>query len=305
MYANEPAVGRPHEDAASRASSRWVNLRAPALAFTLALAAWASPAAAVCAPTSATIDFGSVSLSGAAAAATTIGYTCDRRTRGNSATLAISTSRSMVSGQAQLQFELYRDAAHLQVFPGAPAFVIPVTAPGATGSVTVYGYLLPPPQLVGSGTYTGSLTVTITSSGGRISTAPLTVRATVPWTSCMIQPATLAFGAYDPLSPAPRDATGTITIACNGIAIYQVGLGPGNGPPGSTRLMSRSGGGQLQYELYTDQARSTVWNTTSTVNGLVFLNPAPVQLPVFGRIPAGQVAPAGTYGDVVQSTINF
>jgi spore coat protein U-like protein len=32
---------------------------------------------------------------------------------------------------------------------------------------------------------------------------------------------------------------------------------------------------------------------------------APVALPVYGRIPAGQLVVAGTYGDVVQATINF
>jgi spore coat protein U-like protein len=47
-----------------------------------------------------------------------------------------------------------------------------------------------------------------------------------------------------------------------------------------------------------------VWDTVSLVGGTA-PSTAPIALPVYGRIPPGQLVAAGTYGDVVQATVNF
>lgn len=298
MWANESPVGGPHERAARAAPSGTAPdtaRRALSLAIALSLAAWASPALAVCTPRNATMTFTNYSPFGAGVAATaTIAYTC-RRT--GTATIAISPARTMTSGASTLPFELYTDAARSTAFPGSPALPIPASS----GSVTVYAFLRP--QDVAPGTYTTRLTVTITSDGRRTRTAGLNVTTTFAGT-CSIQPGALAFGAYDPLSTTPADATGTIGIACTRTTRYTVGLGAGNNAAGATRRMAGPGGGLLQYELYSDPARSSPWDAVRTVGGAA-PSIAPVPLVVHGRIPAGQRVPAGDYADVVQSTINF
>ncbi len=65
-----------------------------------------------------------------------------------------------------------------------------------------------------------------------------------------------------------------------------------------------SGAQRLRYELFSDPARTAVWNTTSTVGGTA-TSIQPIPLTVYGRVPAGQGVGVGSYADAVQSTINF
>lgn len=128
------------------------------------------------------------------------------------------------------------------------------------------------------------------------------VTATVV-TNCQIQtPNTLAFGNYDPLSATPTDGSTTFQVRCTKGTSAWVGLNDGlNG----TRFMA-SGTNLLDYELYQDSARTTVWGNTSAT-GVAYnaTNNGWFTLTVYGRIPAGQDVPAGSYLDTVTATINF
>lgn len=300
MWGNESTVGRTSQRATRHPPPARPGgaARPLSLAVGLALAAWGAPASAACRIVSTTpMTFTNFSPLGAEVAATaTLAYVCVGRT--TSATLSISTPRAMTSGGSTLPFELHVDGGRTTVFPGSPALDLAI-AP--FGVVTVYGQL--PPRDVAPGTYTARLTVTLTSNGTQVRTSPLDVSTTFLG-SCEIQPGTLAFGAYDPLSATPRDATATIAISCTRATPYAVALGAGNHAAGAARQMSGPGGGLLRYELYADPARAIVWNATSTVTGTT-PSTAPIPLVVFGRVPAGQLVQAGAYSDVVQSTINF
>lgn len=135
----------------------------------------------------------------------------------------------------------------------------------------------------------------------------LTVQATVLG-ACTISPATLDFGSYDPNVATDRDAQGSIAVQCTGGSVYWIGLGLGANAAGTTRQMAGGTGERLRYELYRDAARGTVWDTT---NGTVFTAPtgtaglSPYAVPVYGRIPAGQIVSTGLFGDSVTMTINF
>ena len=62
----------------------------------------------------------------------------------------------------------------------------------------------------------------------------------------------------------------------------------------------------LSYELYSDAARTTVWNTGA---GLYNPGAAPSKVArnftVYGRVTSNQDVPAGSYNDTVVATVNF
>lgn len=139
---------------------------------------------------------------------------------------------------------------------------------------------------------------------------------------CTVSSTPVAFGPYDALSATPLDGSGQVTVECrrtNTVAFVTT-LGRGGAGSYSPRAMS-SGGNQLQYNLYTNAARTIVFGdgtggtssvqcfTGVTMNGCIGSNPSGqgrrAFLPFYGRIPAGQDVAAGNYLDTVQVTIVF
>jgi spore coat protein U-like protein len=120
---------------------------------------------------------------------------------------------------------------------------------------------------------------------------------------CSLSSAGVAFGAYDPLASAPVESAGTIGINCSPATSYAIALSAGNGTF-DARLL-RSGASALGYNLYTDPARTTVWGdgtgTSMTVSG----SGTGASYPVYGRIPARQNVPAGSYADTITVTVTF
>jgi spore coat protein U-like protein len=117
---------------------------------------------------------------------------------------------------------------------------------------------------------------------------------------------TLNFGTVTGTIATDVDSFTTLSVNCNSGATYSVGLNDGthSTTPGERRL--QSGANYLDYELYSDSGRSSVWtaaNTTGDVDGTG--NNAAQSLTVYGRVPGGQSVPAGTYTDTVTATIEF
>jgi spore coat protein U-like protein len=141
-------------------------------------------------------------------------------------------------------------------------------------------------------------------------TANLAVSATVA-AYCTIADGTLAFGSYDPIvvnagATAHLDKTGSFTVTCTkgGAGIY-VGAGNGANYVSNRRLKSGTSD-YLNYEMYTDLGRTTVWGTTLATGLSVTPNgKTPVSMTVYGRILGGQDQPVGTYTDTVVMTVNF
>jgi len=124
----------------------------------------------------------------------------------------------------------------------------------------------------------------------------------------------MSFGAYDDSSAATTDAATSIVVICsrNGgptptAVVLQVGPSANSGLI-ATRTM-RSGANSMNYNLYRDSGRSQVWGQTSGVDtGSISLTvpnngSANGTLVIYGRIPALQNVPAGTYSDSVQITV--
>lgn len=141
-------------------------------------------------------------------------------------------------------------------------------------------------------------------------TDTITVQATVG-NSCTISGGTLNFGAYDPFAGTANDNTMNLTVRCTQGAATWVGLDNGVNGGGTSRVMV-AGAETLNYELYREAGRSTVWGVNDPLTATTSLGVshtgtgADAAVTVYGRIPAGQTgADAGNYSDTVTATINF
>ena len=116
----------------------------------------------------------------------------------------------------------------------------------------------------------------------------------------------VSFGSYDVFSTVPLASTGTVTYRCWFASSMVVWLGKGNAPTNNPRQLS-SGTGHLDYNLYLDAAHTLIWgdpNPNHYDGGQVFWWQAQT-VTVYGLIPAGQDATAGTYSDTVVVTFQF
>lgn len=113
----------------------------------------------------------------------------------------------------------------------------------------------------------------------------------------------LAFGNYDAVvanAATPKDAAASVDVTCTDGAVG-VTLSAGNGTSfsGGTRHMTQAAN-TLAYELYSDAGRTTAFAAEPvTADGTV------QTLDIFGRIPAAEAAPVGSYTDTVVMTVTF
>lgn len=131
--------------------------------------------------------------------------------------------------------------------------------------------------------------------------------------SCSASSTSMSFGSYDPTSPSPKDSSATISIDCSGlVALFgsvEIQLSPGVSGSATARKMAQ-GSSQLSYNLYTDNARSSIWGNGSggtldivtALNGLLLFGTSAT---AYGRIPARQWVKAGSYSDNVVVTIIY
>jgi spore coat protein U-like protein len=125
----------------------------------------------------------------------------------------------------------------------------------------------------------------------------------------------IAFGAYDPADTnfsSALDGAGSVSVRCTRGTAANVALEQGDNPTsGSTcaaplRQMA-SGSDLLRYDIYSDSGRTTVWgcDPANRVSFTSLASNTAVTLPTYGRIPAGQDVPAGSYADKVVVTVTF
>ena len=115
---------------------------------------------------------------------------------------------------------------------------------------------------------------------------------------------TLAFGAYDPLATAPRDATTTISYRCAASLHPVVSLGAGGGTY-AARVLRGPGGDSLGYGLYTTALRDVVWGNGTSGSVTVAVDVRARQVVVYGRLFAQQDARVGGYADTIIVTFDF
>jgi spore coat protein U-like protein len=117
-------------------------------------------------------------------------------------------------------------------------------------------------------------------------------------------------------NPTATDATGNIQVSCSLIGLisllvsYDILLSPGGSGSYTPREMT-SGTNHLQYNLYTNTARTTVWGDgnsgTATVSDgyLLGIGTTMRNYSIYGALPSSQNMPAGTYADTITVTVNY
>ena len=138
-----------------------------------------------------------------------------------------------------------------------------------------------------------------TSASAAVVTTTFQVQASVN-ALCSVSAVNLTFPAVDPLSSQTDGAT-TVTVNCTKNSSYTVGLTAGTtvGATIAQRKMA-NGADIMNYNLYTDAARSIVWGNSAAAPTWVSGTGAGMQtaqvLNVYGRVASGQTNLAvGTY----------
>lgn len=254
-----------------------------------------------------------------------------------------TTPRTMASGANSLNYNLYTDSAHTQiwgsVFSGSPTGVvdIPLTVNSlllggtASTSVPIYGYLQASQNTTApAGSYTQNLTggqVVLTynynyslgtpgtaascasGSGTSVSgTFGFSPTATVI-NSCQVSTSNINFGSASSLGGVLH-ANGSVSVTCTMSDNYTITLGTGStsGATLTDRRMQGPGGNVAHYELYTSSAYSTIWGDgvsggTGNVTGVG--NATQQTHTVYGQVQAQTTPALGSYTDAVIVTVNY
>lgn len=122
-------------------------------------------------------------------------------------------------------------------------------------------------------------------------------------TNCTINPQSVNFGQYDPLSISASDTAATISITCDVETPFEIALGPGAGSY-SARTMT-GGADAMVYNLYIDPQRATVWGDGSGGSSTVSAVSAQADFTVYARAPARQNLTPGLYADTIMVTVTY
>jgi len=119
----------------------------------------------------------------------------------------------------------------------------------------------------------------------------------------------MTFPRYDPNQTLPSDATAAIEVAClngRGYTIYPQLSG---NAIGSQPRMASGGGFTLNYNVYTENTHTAVWDNANRLSGTGIDLFTPTIFTVYGRVPAFQASTDGSrdaiYNDVIVATVEF
>jgi spore coat protein U-like protein len=125
---------------------------------------------------------------------------------------------------------------------------------------------------------------------------------------CDVTSNDLAFGIYNPKASSPHQVSSLVRATCTPGATYQVGLNAGTSPGATVNQRKMvAGSNTLNYQLYSDSARSSIWGDTPGTDTVT--PPAGTglsqDLPVYGTIPPAQPAAVGDYSDTITVRVYF
>ncbi len=127
--------------------------------------------------------------------------------------------------------------------------------------------------------------------------------------SCTISTRSMNFGNYDPLADANVDGTTSIIYTCTKNKDIRIGLTEGSNHSFDPRAMVGPNGVTLEYNLYLDATRRSIWGSGQGYTEAYFDSKPPRDTPVtvvvYGRIFRNQDVPAGEYADMVLASIHF
>src|ERR1041384_7084283 len=137
-------------------------------------------------------------------------------------------------------------------------------------------------------------------------TSTFAVQVAITATCTINSASTLNFGTQGVLA-TNVDQTSTVQVTCTNTTPYNIGLdaGTGTGATVAVRKLT-SGGATVNYSLYSDSGRTTVWgNTVSTDTVAGTGNGSAQSFTVYGRIPAQTTPAPGNYTDTITVTVTY
>ena len=230
-------------------------------------------------------------------------------------------NRTMKSGANSLAYQLYTDSAYTNIYPFSPPnqFSIPYSnTTGANANSTVYARIVSGQTTVPPGAYTDSYSGVSQSlvTGNAAPTLPgncgggsipfsFTVSATVV-ASCVVSGNTLNFGTAGVLI-ANVDATSTVSATCSYTTPYNIGLSVGSGAGATVAVRKMTSGAKtINYSLYTNSGRTTLWGNTIGVDALSGTGAGTGQnLTVYGRVPPQTTPAPGAFSDTIVITVTY
>ena len=131
--------------------------------------------------------------------------------------------------------------------------------------------------------------------------------------SCSMNTTSMAFGTYDGVvanASNALEATATVISTCTSgaeaLITMNAGASAGSGSADApVRRMTAGPGKYLDYQVYSDAARDTVWGNTVPTGVALTGTGVPQSLIVYGSIPSAQVVPEGDYSDQIYVTISY
>lgn len=126
----------------------------------------------------------------------------------------------------------------------------------------------------------------------------LKLAARVPVMCAFVTISSVNFGSY---IGTETSGTGAMTVNCALGTNYAISLGTGGSGTYDPRQM-QSGSDLLNYNLYTDNSYATRWEY-QTVNDTG--TGSDQNYSIFGKIPAGQNPPVGSYSDSIVVIIDY
>jgi spore coat protein U-like protein len=146
----------------------------------------------------------------------------------------------------------------------------------------------------------------VSAADAATTTSTFTVQATIAATCVINSASTLDFGTTGVLT-ANVDNTSTIVVQCTNTTPYNIGLdaGTGSGATVATRKLT-SGGATINYTLYSNAGRTTVWGTTIATDTVAATgNGSGQSYTVYGRIPPQSTPAPGVYTDTITVTVTY
>mgnify|MGYP000032117682 FL=1 len=143
-------------------------------------------------------------------------------------------------------------------------------------------------------------------------TSVLSVSATVKH-FCSIGTNPMTFGVYDGVvanASNALEATATVISTCTSgaeaLITMNAGASSGSGSADApVRRMTAGPGKYLDYQVYSDVARDTIWGNTVPTGVALTGTGVRQSLTVYGSIPSAQIVPEGDYSDQIYVTISY
>ncbi|NPT53884.1 Csu type fimbrial protein [Paraburkholderia elongata] len=114
------------------------------------------------------------------------------------------------------------------------------------------------------------------------------------------------FGGYDPLSGTPMNGVATVQVTCDKNATVTLSI---SGQSGFGNRKMTGASDVLNYQLYTDTTRQTIWGDgtggTQTMTLNLKDNPRVGLFTIYGQVPGGQDVSVGAYNAMLIMTLSF